>query len=797
MIRGWDDLRSRWHKLPQASSDALLRVVVEEQTRKRGRFGDPHLFHWLAAHREVWADPTSDPVSLIARLNSMERLLERSRDTAVMTLPDARLHPRSVQWEAEGGSNLRSYRIARSPTGDLQATIPTLKRHDDGRYEEVSLDLPVAPSGQFGEVEFQGNGPVAVQYRDGADQRLTGTLGSADLRLNRAHLQVRDDDVVDAGDIGPAYLKIALDLDHQIAAAVDRAVPLGALHFRTAAGQPSKMIDQVRPGLRVLAIDLGVRSFGACSVFELRDAAGADELAFPLPDLGLHAVHERSFMLDMPGERQGKAGRLWRDAAAAELRRLRRALGRHRRLLPLAIAEAGERQAYLEELRAALAMGDGWPFEEALISDLERGITLPSPLWKGLVEQVADRFRTEFGGIVNEWRQRTRSGDKHGFMGKSLWALQYLTDVRRFLMSWSLAGRASGEIRRLDRQRGVFAAHLLDHMNGIKEDRLKTGADLIVQAARGYQRDAGGTWVKRYEPCHVILFEDLSRYRMRTDRPRRENSQLMKWAHRGVPDEVAMQAELYGFQDWRDADKRRKYRGQPLTGICLDTAAAFSSRYRATTMTPGIRCHPLTVRDLADPWFRELIVRENPTLDLSTCRPGFLIPLGGGEIFVSLSRTGVARIHADINAAQNLQRRFWTRYGEAFRLPARKATIAGRDAWVPVTLGKRLLGALGGAGCLEPTGHETGSCRWVPLKPAQYRKLAGQAPAIDDDVDADQEFESESLEMGAERVVFFRDPSGEVLPADLWYPSAAFWSIVKRKTLARLSRSSVEEPVAS
>src|SRR4051812_48926999 len=234
-----------------------------------------------------------------------------------------------------------------------------------------------------------------------------------------------------------------------------------------------------------------------------------------------------------------------------------------------------------------------------------------------------------------------------------------------------------------------------------------------------------------------------------------------------------------------------------MTGICLDTAAAFSSRYRATTMTPGIRCHPLTVRDLADPWFRELIVRENPTLDLSTCRPGGFVPLGGGEIFVCPSGTGVARIHADINAAQNLQRRFWTRYGEGFRLPARKVTITGRDTWVPVTLGKRLLGALGGAGCLEPTGHETGSCRWVPLKPAQYRKLAGQPPAGDDDVDADQEFESESLEMGAERVVFFRDPSGEVLPADLWYPSAAFWSIVKRKTVARLSRSSVEEPVAS
>ena len=61
------------------------------------------------------------------------------------------------------------------------------------------------------------------------------------------------------------------------------------------------------------------------------------------------------------------------------------------------------------------------------------------------------------------------------------------------------------------------------------------GSDLIVQADRGYIRGKGGKWEERFGPCKIVLFEDLSRYRMRTDRPRRENSQLMKWAHRGVP----------------------------------------------------------------------------------------------------------------------------------------------------------------------------------------------------------------------------------------------------------------------
>ena len=43
--------------------------------------------------------------------------------------------------------------------------------------------------------------------------------------------------------------------------------------------------------------------------------------------------------------------------------------------------------------------------------------------------------------------------------------------------------------------------------------------------------------------------------------------------------------------------------------------------------------------------------------------------------------------------------------------------------------------------------------------------------------------EEESLELTGEVVVFFRDPSGVILPAELWYPAKSFWSIVKAKTL--------------
>ena len=112
--------------------------------------------------------------------------------------------------------------------------------------------------------------------------------------------------------------------------------------------------------------------------------------------------------------------------------------------------------------------------------------------------------------------------------------------------------------------RGTFAARLLDHLSAIKDDRVKTGSDLIVQAARGFRPDSHRGWVKRYQPCQMILFEDLPRYLFRTDRPRRENSRLMRWSHREIFAQTTMQGEVYGI-------------GADTTG------AGFTSRFHART----------------------------------------------------------------------------------------------------------------------------------------------------------------------------------------------------------------------
>ena len=785
MVRGWRELREVWLKAKTRDPDSLVGHIAAVQTKLRGRFGDPHLFRWLARSENhlFWDRTDEDMIGVVAALNANQDIVEASRTTALMTLPDPVRHPRAAQWEADMGSNLKTYRLHATTKG-LRLDLPVLRPAAGQLYEEQVLrHLPIAASGQMAEVELirdDAAKKTLVHYTSNAGERLQAKLGSGDLLLDWSHARNRRPEQVADGDIGPAWLKLALAIEPQLPQGWDGRRPAAMDHFRTAAGKASKHRQGAQAGLRVLSIDLGLRSFAAGSVFELQGQAPAGKPAFAIPDLGLVAVHERSFLLELPGERVDSATEAWRERASDELRRLRRGMSRCRRLRQLAGLEGEKRRLELAALRDTLAGADPWPFEDELLRNLEDAGEAALPVWDSKVSDTFVRWRDSFGLELSAWRKRTRAPSTDKRSGKSTWAIQYLTDVRRLLVGWSLLGREAGDVRRLDREgRGVFAADLLAHLDGLKEDRIKTGADLIVQAARGYLRDRSGGWERRYEPCPIVVFEDLARYRMRTDRPRRENSQLMRWAHRAIVGEVEMQGQLYGLS-------------------VTDVSAAFSSRFHAVSGTPGLRCHALTRHDLTDPFMCELLAREVQGFDPTQAKEGELVPLAGGEVFVAVGKSGgLVRLHADVNAAQSLQRRFWTRHGEAFRLPARRVSLKAGTCWVPQRMGERLKGTLGGYGMLEPTGHDSGSCRWRPLSGSAWRELVGaqdeesEEPAEADPLEDETlaELEEELLERSGDVVVFFRDPSGVALPAELWFPARDFWSRVRAKALAGLRRA--------
>jgi hypothetical protein len=775
-IRGWGDLFEKWKGISDPAE--LQRRSASVQTRLKGRFGDPDLFAWLAApeNHALWADGP-DALAAIARLNSLELLLARSRETATMTMAEAQFHPRAAEWEPPGGTHLRKFRLTGADR-HLHIVLPLLQQGDGDELVEADFPFDLAPSDQLADVVLGSAGKVSLaEFTTPTGERARTAIGSADLLFDRDFLATHTAGQLAGGHIGPVWLKLALDVAplDPVGDPDPRRVPAELRHFQQALGQASKHADAIKPGFRVLAVDLGVRTLGTCSVFALTDVQpAAGRMFLPLGDLKLWAVHERSFQLRLPDEDVDAPRALLREEAWAQLNRLRRALAGFRALRSLVDTPADERAGRLAAM-AERRREDDLSFEAALLDGLHAHLAAPETIWTQQVTLAMVQFRHTLGQHIRAWRQATRGRGRARFAGKSIWAITYFTKVRSFLMGWSLISEKR-EVTRQDRARwGSFGRRLLRHIDGIKEDRLKTGADLLVQAARGYQRDKAGKWAKAHAPCHLILFEDLSRYRMRTDRPRRENGQLMLWSHRGLRQEVEMQAALHAIR-------------------VTDTGAAFSSRFHALTHTPGIRAHPVSRADLSDPAFAERMARQEPPVDITRLHPGDLVPDEGGEIFVCRAshKGGVRRLHADINAAQNLQRRFWTRHADAFRLPCREVTDGTTRVWIPKEMGKRLAGALGSLGRLVPTGHESGSCEWQPLPPGKARKgprgdaAKAAASSPEDLLEDDDATDEEIMEGTGQHTTFFRDPSGVIFPAHLWVPAKIFWSAVRNRTLAAL-----------
>ena len=107
---------------------------------------------------------------------------------------------------------------------------------------------------------------------------------------------------------------------------------------------------------------------------------------------------------------------------------------------------------------------------------------------------------------------------------------------------------------------------------------------------------------------------------------------------------------------------------------------------------------------------------------------------------------------------------------------------------MPKRMGERLKGGLGGYGILIPTGHESGSCRWEGMAKARWNRYANEAAGeLAEDADDDAAgLEEELLEQTGEVAIYFRDPSGYVLPSAFWYPAKTFWSVVKAKSWAAM-----------
>ncbi|MDA1055791.1 MAG: type V CRISPR-associated protein Cas12b [Planctomycetota bacterium] len=792
MLRGWDRVRDAWMK--SDSAENRLALLTQLQTKMIGKFGDPDLYRWLAqeGREHLWQD--QELVPLLAKCNDGERLLARTKEDALYTSPDPRLHPKWLNYEPKGGSNLYTYDLIES-NGDLALVLPLLSKENGVLRECAVARLPLAPSKQLAEPHITTNEKERrLQFRM-SHQSMSGVLRAGDVIFDRRHLENRHFDAVGDGDVGSVWFKLVLDVDSQapsewLDARGRVATPASVHYFNSALSATSRHSEGLEPGLRVLSVDLGVRTFAACSVFELvadQPSLGLSFLADE--DKGLWAKHERSFLLSLPGEHPSSASRVARTEAYQELHLLRRTIGHLKSILRLSVKDSpSDRREAIGDLLTALREENDDVARvktEVKVAELHLATGLPRDDWHSQVAAIYKDLERETAALMSEWRKRTRKKTAAGRQydaGKSDWAIEYLSNVRNLLRSWTLHGREYGQVNRADRDKqGVFAASLLQHINDLKEDRVKSGTDLIIQAARGYVPANPKGWVKRYDPCRLILFEDLARYRFRTDRPRRENAQLMRWSHRQIINEAEMQGEIYGL-------------------IVGKTGAGFSSRFHAASGSAGCRTRVLTTEDLTSIRLKPALqnVADQMGFDVCNLVAGMRIPWQGGGEFTTINAAGEPlTVHADLNAAQNLQRRFWTRHGDAYRITAFEVRAGEQELWYPTSDGKRFLGAI--AALVGGSGH----ARLVPaddndgfvleaIPQIAWRRVVGASDTSDesesDELTAqlDDILGEDDAERGSGRKVFFRDPSGRVLRPDRWYETKIFWGRVTKRVVKAL-----------
>lgn len=825
-IRAWDRVRESW--LKNGSSQPIrLQILSELQTKLRGEFGDPDFFRWLAGEgREcLWRE--KDTIIPLVTLNVAQRLLEKRKQFSIMTFADPRFHPRWIMYEAPGGTNLKNYAIEKTEH-DFLVNLNLIAREEDGGRKEKKFSVRLAPSGQLSQLGIiTGEGKKKVFRFHSANQFFEGVPGGAEVLLDRTYLENENrSETLLSYKPGPIWLKLTLDVVSQAPAEWMKNgktfTPPEVHHFKTALSNKSKHASKLSPGLRVLSVDLGLRTFASCSVFELVDKKPDKGFFFPAADERyeteqgkLWAKHIRSFKLPLPGETPSGQELQARRAAMDEVFSIKRDIKRLKTLLRLSVVEEnGKRDEIISTLMLSLEESD---MEKELCKEDFIGLgasqfRATSELWQTHCQNCYNKAEIKVSQRFSDWRKRTRPKscswedwrerrNYHG--GKSVWMLEYLEAVRKLIISWNLRGRSFGEVNRQNRKEyGTVASKLLRHINQLKEDRIKSGADLIIQATRGYVPVEKG-WEKKNEPCRVILFEDIARYRFRVDRPRRENSRLMKWNHREICRETEMQAALYGI-------------------VVETTAAGFSSRFLASSGAPGVRCKYLKPDDFDQEHLpKEYVVREldwmlgntrlKDTVEKQRALkekidPGMLVPWNGGEIFASLKADGQAHIiHADINAAQNLQRRFWNRCSDAYRIVCKKISHDGETHWVLDNVpGVRLLGALqqlkhgdGPFFLAQNPGSETYTMQPDATRSKNKKKVKTAEGESENDLVFDELEDAleelSSAESGSDRETFFRDPSACYFAPPYWIPSKIFWGRVKRQTWEALRKKSYPE----
>lgn len=390
-LRNFDRLAEAWRN---AKGDrAKMKFIADDQQAKDPRaFCDPALVKWLLQHQEadaLWSSDGVDFLNTWARRNGAAERLRKTKEKATLTLVDPIHHPAWCEYESYS-SNLKNYELSQDEDGSIKVSLPLLLKGDSG-LKEQTFKFHLVPSAQMSVVlgGLQANDKskprvtfVQAPSRDKVRSRephetWSGEIGSAFLQFDRRSLESKACRL-DEGHFGPAFLKLSLDIqanlvEGSVAGIPDKKdnpwdsrakAPRWVHHLSTGldGGPGTKHESWMKDAQRILFVDLGVRTLGACVAFELTRSNPTDGcIRHEVPTstagwLGVEVKGSRR-LLALPGE-EGEAldgeAQLGREnrrrEAKAPLWLFKRILSRRRGLQRLRKADATAFEEGLAEL---------------------------------------------------------------------------------------------------------------------------------------------------------------------------------------------------------------------------------------------------------------------------------------------------------------------------------------------------------------------------------------------------------------------------------------------------------------
>lgn len=653
MCRGYSELYILWGNVNTEEERIAVIDEIQSDKKRQRNFGDVNFFKWLA--KEENQDITEEVLEVLLKRDRLLMKKNIKKCCACFTSADPVLSQRYLFYENESGSNFKKYHFYEE-NNVLYMTFPILLKKSELFLEE-NVTVAIAKSRQFRgpydeerkeykrnieitdkcKVRFSNSKKIFDELSNAImNEEFEGKLGGIDVR---PELSI-------SGKVKDYYASIVVTISDLCSDETKKLNEALYYEFNSAySGNKSKRAEEFHnKELRALSIDLGLKQIGACAVGKIK---------FDASRLSQNVEIERQFMIRLPGEITTKKIDEARNKAEKKLYSIRQSI------------------RYLSFIKSVYTNPDLNVKNEKLnqrlkyTNDSERSIVLKQCLETQSEKEKNELLELEYiaefnrvSNIMQEFRsgENTKKQYREYGPGKSYWAILYLEELRKTLLAWNAINRdITATNFAMDKEYGVTATRLLEHINNLKEDRVKTAADMIVQAARGYIYDEeNACWHKKYATCNAIVFENLHRYVFQMDRPKRENSKLMKWSHSAILDEVTRQAELYGIK-------------------VFEVDAAYSSKFNNRTQAPGIRCDRLSsdsfeANGILKKQVYEMLPKEMQEVS-HRLKIGDVVPAEIGSLFVTLDNGNkISVLNADLNAACNLQNRFWKQQTHLFML---------------------------------------------------------------------------------------------------------------------------------